>query len=142
MVAIDDDVVVHEGINNRVVSINRAVRDAVHDNECATKSVAGQSRQIIISNRLVFIDNSDAAGIGYSVAQEVIVLDKRVMTVPHGQSALALKKHIALIYVAARLAGDNFELATGPVEVVITNNRVGVFPGIVACPDSQCLATI
>ena len=43
VVAVDDDIVVHDGIDHRVVAVDRAVRDTVHDDERAAEAVTGHS---------------------------------------------------------------------------------------------------
>ena len=91
---------------------------------------------------LGFVDDANTAGIGFSIAQKVVVLDQRVVTMPHCQCALRFKEHVTAEGVSAGFAGNDFELAAGAVEVVVLNDRVRVLARVVAGANSQCFSSV
>ncbi len=92
VIAVDHRVVLDERVVDLVVAIDRRIRHAVHDDQCAAETVPGQAVQVIVADDLAFVDDTDATGVIDPVAEKNIVLDQIVVAVSQRQRAARLKE--------------------------------------------------
>ena len=128
MVAVDDRVVLDDGIDDRVVAVERRVRHAVHDHQRAAETMAGQPVHVIVAHHLVGVDDADAAGVVRAVAQKHVVLHEGTVAMAQRQRAARFEKEVASKRVAAGFVRDDLKLAVAPVEIVVLDHRERVGP--------------
>ena len=126
MVAIYQYIIFYLGIHHLVVAVERGIGHSIHDYQCCPKAVPGKAVEVIILYRLIFIDHTDTAGIGLSIAQKVIVFYEGTLPMTHGQGAAAFEEDIVAVYVTSRFIGNDLKLPAAAVEIVSLYQRMAI----------------
>ena len=142
MIAVDVGIVIGFGVDDLKVAVERRVGDPVHDDQCPPKAVAGQPLVVVVANRLRFVDDANAAGVGPAVSKEVVVFDQSLVAVAHGQRPLAFIESIAPENILTRLVGNDLVFAVAAIEVILLDHCVRIAHRIVARSDPQSFSSV
>ena len=87
IIAINDGVIFHHSAINLIIPIDRRVRHAVHDDKSSTKTRPLNPFKIIITDRLMFINDADTSRMLNIISKKHIAFNQIVTAVAHRQSA-------------------------------------------------------
>ncbi len=135
IITIYEAVIDDQRIYDRVISINGAIRHAIHDHQSAAKSCPLQTLHIVVTNGLPGINDADAACVIYVISKEDITFNTIIVSVKKRKRPAGFMKCIISNLVSAGLARNNLQLAIATIKVVILNHSMTIASGEMACPD-------
>ena len=97
-VAIDDRVVHHDDVIDSLISTVRSTRRSAsaEDREGGVPSRASKILKVVVDDRVVAVDDSNAARVACTVAKKEVSFDSGVVTMTKHNSPVALAKGVSL----------------------------------------------
>ena len=94
IIAIDEGVIFNQRIDDRVIAVDRPIRDAVHHNQSSAKTCALEAFHVIIANRLPRINDANTACVIDVISKKDIAFNQGVIPVAHSKRTARFKEGV------------------------------------------------